>query len=166
MSTTKKNRGFTLIELLVVVAIIGVLSSTVLSSMNNARISARDTDRRIALGQVKVALELYYNKFGTYQVANSGYNNGGNGWFGYENGSIYTTAISRALYNQGFLSKPLVEDLVQKPGYMMYICSPKNYSVFATLEKPTAADVAHIQTVCNGPAVAATYGKNFAVTND
>ena len=36
------NRGFTLIELLVVVSIIGLLSSIVLASVNNARLKSKD----------------------------------------------------------------------------------------------------------------------------
>jgi general secretion pathway protein G len=67
MKTYIKNKaGFTLIELLVVVAIIGLLSSIVLASLNGARAKARDAVRKSDLGQISIALELYYNEYGGY----------------------------------------------------------------------------------------------------
>lgn len=54
------EKGFTLIELLVVVAIIGMLSSVVLSSMNSARKKARDARRISDVKSLQTALELYY----------------------------------------------------------------------------------------------------------
>lgn len=57
----KSERGFTLIELLVVVAIIGMLSSVVLSSLNNARVKSRDARRLADLKQLQTALELVYD---------------------------------------------------------------------------------------------------------
>lgn len=60
------SKGFTLIELLVVIAIIGVLASTVLASVNSARIKARDARRRADLKQISLALELYYDTYGVY----------------------------------------------------------------------------------------------------
>lgn len=55
-----KNKGFTLIELLVVVAIIGILSSVVLTSLTSVKKRARDTKRKQDTMQVRNALELYY----------------------------------------------------------------------------------------------------------
>jgi type II secretion system protein G len=62
----KKTRGFTLIELLVVVAIIGLLASVVLASLNTARAKARDTKRISDIKQIQTALALYYNTYGQY----------------------------------------------------------------------------------------------------
>ncbi len=59
-------KGFTLIELLVVVAIISLLSSVVLSSLNSARMKARDAKRLSDLHQMRIALNLYYNANGFY----------------------------------------------------------------------------------------------------
>jgi len=57
-----KKKGFTLIELLVVVAIISLLSSVVMASLNSARAAARDVHRRTSLKQVATALELVRKK--------------------------------------------------------------------------------------------------------
>jgi prepilin-type N-terminal cleavage/methylation domain-containing protein len=61
-----KNKGFTLIELLVVIAIIGVLSSIVMASLNQGRVSARDAKRRLDMRQIANALELHYDTYGSY----------------------------------------------------------------------------------------------------
>ena len=55
-----KNRGFTLIELLVVVAIIGILASVVLASLNSAREKSRDARRLSDMRQIQTALDMYY----------------------------------------------------------------------------------------------------------
>lgn len=64
-----RSSGFTLIELLVVVAIIGLLSSVVLASLNNARAKAKDTRRVADLKQMQLALELYHSDNNAYPVA-------------------------------------------------------------------------------------------------
>ena len=66
---TKDKRAFTLIELLVVIAIIGLLASIVLVSVNNARKKARDAKTMNDLKQFQTALELCYDKQGSYLIS-------------------------------------------------------------------------------------------------
>ena len=77
MNTKSKNKGFTLIELLVVVAIISLLSSVVMASLNSARAKARDARRLSDMHQMQIALEFYYNSFGRYPDSDSA---GCGGW--------------------------------------------------------------------------------------
>jgi prepilin-type N-terminal cleavage/methylation domain-containing protein len=51
--------GFTLIELLVVVAIIGLLSSVVVVSLDTSRARAREAARIVGMDELVKALELY-----------------------------------------------------------------------------------------------------------
>jgi len=164
----KSSAGFTLIELLVVISIIGLLSSIVLTSVNSARAKARDARRKSDLHTIQTALELYYDKYGTYQVAGTGWNGCSCGWVGYEDGGAYHTAVTHGLADAGFLPVSLLDDPIQKPGYMLYYCSSDRYALSATLENPTAADIVYIQTTCNGSGGNGTYsvyGKNYAVQN-
>jgi prepilin-type N-terminal cleavage/methylation domain-containing protein len=62
------SRGFTLIELLVVVAIIGVLSSVILASLNSARAKGYDARRFSDLRNVQTAIENYYSDHGAYPI--------------------------------------------------------------------------------------------------
>ena len=164
----KKNQqsGFTLIELLVVIAIITTIMSIVTALVGDARAKARDAKRRSDLAQIQVALELYRNQNGSYYVTGGGVMGNGVGYLAYENGGTYPAAITRVLYNQGFLSQPIIEDPFQSPGYMMYVCGGgQSYAISATLEFPTAQDIADIQTSCNGVGANGTYSnysKNVA----
>ncbi len=64
--TLDRNKGFTLVELLVVITIIGLLSSVVLASLNEARSRARDARRISDLNTIQTALALYYEDNGHY----------------------------------------------------------------------------------------------------
>ncbi len=68
-----EKRGFTLIELLVVISIIGLLSSLVLAGVNSARIKARDSKRIHDLNQIRIAIDLYYDKYGYYPATPCGW---------------------------------------------------------------------------------------------
>jgi prepilin-type N-terminal cleavage/methylation domain-containing protein len=66
------KKGFTLLELLVVIAIIGILSSVIMVSLGNAKIKARDARRLHDISQIQLALELYYDKNGSYPATGTG----------------------------------------------------------------------------------------------
>ena len=74
MFTSIKNtkKGFTLIELLVVIAIIGILSSVVLASLSTARQKSRDAKRISDIGQIQLALELFFDASQTYPSTTPG----------------------------------------------------------------------------------------------
>ena len=67
MNNNKK--GFTLIEILIVVAIISILAGIVLIGLRPGLGSARDARRQAELKQIQTALQIYYNRFGSYPSA-------------------------------------------------------------------------------------------------
>ena len=61
-----RRKGFTLIELLVLIAIIGLLSTLAVVSLNSARGKARDAQRVSDVKQISTALEIFFASEDTY----------------------------------------------------------------------------------------------------
>jgi len=112
-----KSKGFTLIELLVVVAIIGVLATIIISSLNSARSKARDAQRERDVQTIKNALELYYIDNGEYPKTSWQHSNNYNG----DNWSDLETALG--------LTLPV--DPVNEPGGTAHNGGYLTYSYFA-----------------------------------
>ena len=105
----KNKKGFTLIELLVVVAIIGILSSVVLASLNTARAKARDTKRISDMQQIQTALELYYSNHGDYPPSSPG---GTGCWGNWQGGNAVngsTVQFLQPLVTDGDISQVSIE---------------------------------------------------------
>ncbi|MBW2010359.1 MAG: prepilin-type N-terminal cleavage/methylation domain-containing protein [Deltaproteobacteria bacterium] len=92
----KDKTGFTLIELLVVVAVIGILASTIIVSLNSAREKARDARRLRDIDTLVKAIEMYYLDHDAYP----GEGDGG----GIEISPKCPSDLKNDLINGGYLS--------------------------------------------------------------
>lgn len=61
--------GFTLVELMVVIAIIGILATLIMVTLDNTKSTARNTRRLADVKQLQLALKMYYNDNGFYPTA-------------------------------------------------------------------------------------------------
>lgn len=68
----KKTKGFTLVEIMVVVAIIGILSTLIVISLDTTKMTARNTRRLADIKQLQIALKMYYADNGFYPTAITG----------------------------------------------------------------------------------------------
>ncbi len=136
---SKKERGFTLIELLVVVAIVGLLSSVILASLNSVRAKARDTQRKMELDQVSKSLYMYFDKYGRHPINMDGGSSNLPGNFAY---------VTQKLVEEGFLSKVPVSPCGlacdhNQGGYSLYNYGTGSYTILVTsLETMTATTTA------------------------
>lgn len=60
------KKGFTLIELLIVIAIIALLSGIIMTSLGAPKGKARDAKRISDLGNIQLAISLYYDRCKQY----------------------------------------------------------------------------------------------------
>ena len=119
MIIKKNTKGFTLIELLVVVAIISLLSSIVLASVDAARVRARDARRKTDFYTLQNALELYHLDHGEYPQIVRNHSNSdqrafcASDWTCWSPGGVF--------YN---MMQPYISELPQDP---KPVFNPSNY---------------------------------------
>ncbi len=109
----KDNKGFTLIELLVVVAIIGLLASIIIVTLNSTRIRARDARRLADMKTIILALEMYYDDREEYPEENS---SDGSWENSYEDGGDFIDFLK----DQGYLSIVPVDPINSGTTYYSY----------------------------------------------
>ena len=56
---TQKNKGFTLIEMMITIAIVAILSAIVFASVDYAKKRSRDSNRRIDIANINLAIQRY-----------------------------------------------------------------------------------------------------------
>lgn len=66
MTPRTSVRGFTLLELLVIIALVGIISSILLTMLNQSRMKTRDGRRISDIKQIQVAVALYESNKGVY----------------------------------------------------------------------------------------------------
>lgn len=129
----KQKFGFTLIEVLITVTIIGLLSSLIFFSYENAQQKARDHQRKQDISYIQAALNLYYQDNGAYPLIAGGC---------CEDINIAGSTLETALvpkYVKALPKPPNYDAVVYHSRYSYDNCCPADssrYRLYSWLENP------------------------------
>ena len=125
------KKGFTLIELLVVISIIALLSTVIMTAVEDNRIKAKDRALAASAIQLRNALELYKTDNGFYPVISVSTKNAM---------CTYTSCDSEAQILKNKLA-PYLSDIL-KPAY------PNTFYVYATIG--SMSPIPNVSRRCEG----------------
>lgn len=132
------SRAFTLIELLVVIAIIGILTAIVITNLATSRAKARDAKRVSDLGQIQLALELYFDRCKQYPAFIAGTPGSGTGSVTL-NTSFNNNCPSGVSLGTYISQIPKDSSGANYDYYVDNMSGPSDYILHATLEYPNSA---------------------------
>lgn len=147
----KLLRAFTLVEILVTVSIIGLLLTFSFAGLQGARSSARDSQRKSDIEDLRSALEIYRADCGSYPAAVS---------FGSQ---LTGTGVGNCVLDNVYMSKvPQDPQNSSKSLVYEYVQSGLGYTVCSSLEHPSSTPFP-----CAGVAdkKCGTTGCSFSKTN-
>jgi prepilin-type N-terminal cleavage/methylation domain-containing protein len=175
----ERERGFTLVEVIIVAGMVAVLATVVFTNISEARKRARDVQRESDLAQLQIALKLYNDVYGTYNVEGL-VGAGGVTWVSHASNDSDgdqkaqligseeielpgdpvddtkgPSTIDEALYEKGYLASPVLQDpkLTTRSdhGYMIALCDEgRRYAVYATKELPNDGEISSTVGLCDG----------------
>lgn len=140
------QRGFTLIELLVVIVIIGILSTLGVVNYMDARMRARDAQRKTNLKEIQHALEFYRQDQSAYPASLP----------------VCGNPLRDPANLKTYIAKVPCDPTNSSPYLYRYTLTGSTYTLVACLEnvKDANKDMPTSNAVCNG-----TSNWSYTVTN-
>ena len=170
--------GFTIVELLIVIVVIAILAAISVVAYTGIQVRASDSRMRAGVSQFERALYIWAQDHplpirggsgSTTAVSNGECSNGSTGFVG---SSSYTCTVDDALVSAGVLPSGFVYGLPGNTHFgpypngsrslMLYTCSTGGYSLYWTLQNPSAEDTASIDSIlatCGNSTMYGTHGE-------